>query len=186
MGSSDGHSTAVGHRSSCSRFHLTISEFDLSEVVFGNQQHTLDREVTRSESCLAVIMPTVPTSRWQEACSLSACGRPQQSRVVVAGEPRSGLTPLRSSRSSRASCQVPQLPTGRRSSTSRGLTRICFETGRETLTQSSETVQEPDTVNGCLVLAPSRNTAERLNRKLMTLQDTSTPSPTRERTSLPA
>src|ERR1700687_261455 len=33
--------------------------------------------------------------------------------------------------------------------------------------------------------APSRTPAERLNRELMRLQDTSTRSPTRERTSLP-
>jgi hypothetical protein len=52
VGSSDEYGTAIGHRSSGSRFHPTRPEFDLS-VVFGNQQHTLDREVIRSEARFA-------------------------------------------------------------------------------------------------------------------------------------
>jgi hypothetical protein len=60
-----------------------------------------------------------------------------------------------------------------------------FRDWQETLTQSSVKVQGPDTLNGCLVLRHAATPAERLNRELMMLQDTSTRSPTRERTSLP-
>ena len=90
----------------------------------------------------------------------------------------------RRSRSSRASCQIPQLPTGRRNSTSRGPTRIVSGLAGNTYSIFCDgpKTRYSEWMSGS---APSRNPAERLNRELMTLQDTNTRAPTRERTSLP-
>ena len=62
-----------------------------------------------------------------------------------------------------------------------------FRDWQETLTQSSVTVQRPDTANGCLVLHYTcRNRAERHNREVMnTLSETTRRSPERYGKALP-
>jgi hypothetical protein len=79
--------------------------------------------------------------------------------------------------------QVPQLPTGRRRSTSRGLLRIVSGLAGSTYSIFCDgpTIRYSQWMSGS---APSRNPAVRLNRKLTTLQDTNTRSPN-ARTDIP-